>query len=79
MARMVLMAPKRAQEERNAPRTLLTWYAPFQGVAVNRVHDCPLAPAGTLLAKELFSACTFRYPVLRFLRATQSRGFSLNP
>ena len=39
MARMALMAPKRAQEERNALCGLFTWYAPFK-VAVNRVQKC---------------------------------------
>lgn len=29
MARMALMAPKRAQEERNALHELFTWYALF--------------------------------------------------
>jgi len=29
------VAPKRAQEERNARRPLFTWYVPFQGLAVN--------------------------------------------
>ncbi len=35
MSRVALMAPKRAQEQRNAAHALFTWYAPFQGLAVN--------------------------------------------
>ena len=36
MARTALMAPKRAQEERNAICALFTLYAPFQRVAAVR-------------------------------------------
>ena len=43
MARTALIAPKRAQEERNALREMFTWYVPFQ-VWRERVHECPLAP-----------------------------------
>jgi hypothetical protein len=39
MSHMALMAPKRAQEDRNALRVLFTWYAPsvmpLKGVIMN--------------------------------------------
>ena len=44
MARMALMAPKRAQEERNALSALFTWYAPYR-VALSTVHECSSASA----------------------------------
>ena len=45
MVRMALMAPKRAHEERNALRRLFTWYAPFQGLAVNVFIGAPCPSA----------------------------------
>ena len=43
MARTALMAPKRAQEERNALSELFTWYVPSM-CGGDRVHECQLAP-----------------------------------
>jgi len=45
MARMALMAPKSAQEERNAVRALFTWYAPLIVVPLSTVHECSSASA----------------------------------
>lgn len=41
MARIALMAPKRAQEERNALHALFTWYTPL----LSGGHECSFASA----------------------------------
>ena len=45
MSRTSLMALKRAQEERNAHRGLVTQYAPLIGADTIPVHECSFAPA----------------------------------
>lgn len=39
MARLALMAAKRAQEERNAASALFTWYAPLIVLPLSSVHE----------------------------------------
>ena len=69
MARMALMAPRREQEQRNAPRALFTGYAPsdLQWAILNRVYEWPPPLVGRTLGRS--GSETFNLDECAFARA----------